>query len=468
MIQFEVNRGNGKSLTNQLCEQIRRRILYGDLKNGEKLPSSRKLSEYLKISRNTVSAVYDILISEGFLQSLAGSGTYVASGAYFPLKKQSIQDLRTTATSIDPFGKGKIDFSSGTPDLEYFPRKQWLSVIRQIILDSPASVFGYQSPEGRPELRTVLAEYLRKTRGIVCSPDNIVITSGSKQSITLIAKCLLSPESSVVIEDPTNINVLKIFSYHTQNIRHVPVDEMGLKTELLPNDINPALIFSTPSNQYPMGGLLPIQRRIDLVRFAQENGSMIVEDDYDSDFQYDDRLPVSMKELAPENVVYIGTFSKVLMPALRLGYIVLPERLLKLFREYKYLSDQHSNPLYQLAITKFIEDGILEKHIKKMKKIYRKRRDFLLDCLEKCFSGKVRIYGKAAGMHIVAEFSQTDFTKQKLERIPRQGLNITSVSEHAYDKTSHNNQLILGYASLKEEVISEGIKKLKRVLEKDL
>jgi GntR family transcriptional regulator/MocR family aminotransferase len=396
---------------------------------------------------------------------MEGSGTYAAGGAFFPLEKQSIQDLHTTATSADSFGKGIIDFGSGTPDLDYFPRRQWLSAIRQAILDSPASVYGYQSPEGRPELRAVMAEYLRKTRGIVCAPDNIVFTSGSKQSLTLIAKCLLGPESSFVIEDPTNINVLKIFSYHTQNIRPVPVDEKGIITKLLPGNIKPALIFTTPSNQYPMGGVLPIQRRIDLVRYAEENGSMIVEDDYDSEFQYDDRLPVSMKELAPDNVVYIGTFSKVLMPALRLGYIVLPQRLLKLFREYKYLSDQHSNPVYQLAVTRFIEEGILEKHIKRMKKIYRKRRDCLVDCLQQNFHEEVRIYGKSAGMHIVAEFSTTELTRQKLERIAGAGLKITPVSDHAIDKADHSNQLILGYAGLKEEDILKGIAKLKIALE---
>lgn len=464
MYHFEVDRGNEMSLTNQLCQQIRRRILYGDLKTGEKLPSSRELSGYLRISRNTISAAYDIMVSEGFLQSLAGSGTYVAGGACLPLAKQSVRDLRTTATTADSFGNGLIDFSSGTPDLEYFPRKQWLNVLRQIILDSPASVFGYQSPEGRPEFRTVLAEYLRKTRGIVCPPDNIVITSGSKQSLTLIAKCLLDSQSCVVLEDPTNNNVAKIFSYHTQNICPVPVDETGLITKLLPTDVKPALIFTTPSNQYPMGGLLSIQRRIELVNYAKENNSIIVEDDYDGDFQYDDRLPVSMKELAPDNVVYLGTFSKVLMPALRLGYIVLPERLIKLFREYKHLSDHHTNPLSQLAVMKFIEDGMLERHIKKMKNVYRKRRDCLLNCLNECFHDNVRIYRKAAGMHIVAEF-KIDFTEQTLESISRAGLNIIPVSDHAFDKTGHSNQLILGYAGLKEEAISEGVIKLKSVLD---
>lgn len=257
--------------------------------------------------------------------------------------------------------------------------------------EAPVSALGYDDPQGRPELRSVLAAYLRKTRGIDCHPDQIVITTGTKQALTLIAKCLLDGGGEVLIEDPSNRNVNQIFSYHTDRIVTVPVDRDGIVTGLLPNGRKPTLLFTTPSHQFLMGGILTIQRRLELVRYARETDCWLVEDDYDSEFRFDGAPVSSLFELAPERVIYIGTCSKMMHPSLRLGYLVLPRQFAALFRERKRLGDHHTNSISQLALMRFIESGELERHIRRMKKIYRSRRELLLELLPRYFSGRFAV-----------------------------------------------------------------------------
>lgn len=471
MLYMNLRKEEKRSYSKQIYSGIREKILKGELEEGLALPSTRELSAELSISRNTVLTAYDMLASEGFVQGIPGSGIYVshglqAKGHGLQAERQlsEVSDLRTAALADDSLSRDLISFDSGLPALDLFPRSKWNTFMARAFREAPVSALGYDDPQGRPELRSVLAGYLKKSRGIDCSPDQILITTGAKQALTLIAKCLLSRGSEILIEDPSNRNVRQIFSYHTDNIVPVTVDREGIDVNRLPKDRKPTLLFTTPSHQFPMGGLLTIQRRLELVDYARETGCWLVEDDYDSEFRFDGSPVSSLLELAPERVIYIGTFSKVMYPSLRLGYLVLPRQLTDLFREWKRLGDHHSNSISQLALMRFIESGELERHIRRMKKIYRSRRELLLELLPRYFSDGFTVYGESAGMHIVLELPGVSFTPELIERIRDAGVYVVPVEEHAVVKGRCSGQIILGYAHLSQREMELGLGIIKETL----
>lgn len=455
-----------RSYTNQIYSAIRNLILSGELEAGDQLPSSRDLSRDLSVSRNTVLTAYDMLVSEGAVESIAGSGFFVRSGAKNVPQKISIKNQQTASLSDLVITDEIINFDSGHPALDLFPREKWNKFVSSAFLDAPTSALGYDDPQGRPELRDILSSYLKKSRGISCSPDQIIITAGTKQGLSLVAKCLLNSQIEVWIENPSNLNVKAIFSYHTDRIVPFDVDEQGIQPDQFPSDGKPTLIFTTPSHQFPMGGILPIQRRIALVEFARKSGAYILEDDYDSTFSYDGPPPNSLFELDHERVVYAGTFSKILFPSIRLGYLVVPMHLVPKLRELKRLADHHSNSIYQLALMRFIESGELDRHIKRMKKIYRKRRDMLLELMNTCFGEKVHIHGAAAGMHVVAEFEGDVFSEDRIKRLLSAGIYVVPVERHAIKKGNHENQIILGYAGFERDTLLHGLQIIKDELKR--
>lgn len=464
MLYLNIKKEFGSSLIKQIYDQIRNMVLNGELKAGEKLSSTREMAQVLNVSRNTVMTAYDMLIAEGYITSVPSSGLFIAQGIKFEKLPEKVIDYNVTAFSSQELAEDTISFHSGTPALDLFPRNKWNKIASRAFKEAPASALGYDYPQGRPELRNTLAAYLKKTRGINCHPDQIIITTGTKQGLSLVAKCLLQPSSEAWIEDPSNENVRQIFLYHTNHIIPIAVDDQGIRPELFPTHSSPILIFVTPSHQVPLGGILSIQRRLELIRYARKTGCFILEDDYDSEFRYKG-LPVSsLQELDDERVIYIGSFSKVLFPSLRLGYLVLPDALIEQCRELKRLGDHHTNSINQLALLRFIESGEMERHIARMKKIYHKRRDCLITRLNANFPGKVRILGEMAGLHVVAEFSDVVFTPDLMLQIEKAGVNIIPVEEHAVTKGNHKNQIILGYAHLCETDIENGLLRLKKVL----
>jgi len=463
MLRLELHKELKRSYTKQIYRQLRQKILEGELKPGERLPSTREMSEELKVARNTVLTAYDMLVSEGFAFSLPGSGLYVCGGAQKDLSER-IGDHVFPTLSAEELPPDTVNFDSGLPALNLFPRDRWNRVMAQTFREAPDSALGYDNPQGRPEFRRVLAAYLKKTRGIDCHPDQILVTSGAKQGLTLAAKTLLRPDSEVWLEDPTNVNVRRIFSYHTRRIVPVPVDEEGIQPDAFPAGGVPALLFATPSHQFPMGGILSIQRRLQLTRYAKSAGCYILEDDYDSEYRYDGEPVHSLFELDPARVIYVGTFSKIMFPSLRLGYLVLPFPLVSACREWKRLGDHHSSSVHQLALMRFIESGELERHIRKTKRIYRRRRDHLLALLDEYFPGRVKVFGAAAGMHVVAEFEGASFTRETAERILAAGAHVIPVENHAIVPGRHASQVILGYAQLQPEEMERGIRILKSVI----
>lgn len=467
MLWINVDREKPVSLIRQLYTEIRTKILHGQMTAGYKLPSTRSLSEALRISRNVVVEAYEQLLAEGYLESRQGSGYFVASGIYL---EQHARSVALGSPLVDKSGSEPrpawIDFRSGIPALEHFPRKTWGKIVQLVCLEAPASVFGYGRPEGQQELREVLCRYLYRMRGVQCEPEQIVMTSGATQALSLIAKVLLEPGSTVQIEDPITHDIQTIFRSSGAVLQPVPTDAYGMVTDALPGtcDSPPRFVFVTPSHQFPLGGTLPIQRRISLISHARKSDCYIVEDDYDSEFRYESAPISSIQGLAPERVIYIGSFSKILSPSLRLGYLVLPPALVQKYREAKWFTDLHTSTLDQLALSRFIEEGHLEKYINRAKKQYKKRRQCLTDALRQAFGDQVCIWGESAGLHIVAAFPGIRFTPDVFVDLEKAGVRLYPVEEHAIIQGRHEEKIIIGYGNVDEEQIVEGVSRMKAVL----
>ncbi len=310
------------------------------------------------------------------------------------------------------------------------------------------------------DLRQSISSYILRSRGITCPAGRIIITSGATQGISIISRILYRKDSSVVVEDPGNANLIKAISMCGYEIIPVPADELGLQTNLLPRGIQPAYVYVTPSHQFPLGGILPATRRMDLVRYAEEKECYIVEDDYDSEFRYDGPPLSSLYSLAPDRTIYVGTFSKALAPGLRLGYLLLPEKLVPACREMKKYTDVHTASLEQAALALFIDKGKLELHQRKMKKIYSLRRQALINALEEFFPVRHYIHGAATGLHLVAEFSDYVFDDTTVIRCREKKVGIHLLSRHCINKENTAGSLIFGYGHLEPEEIREGIARL--------
>lgn len=459
---FQVERSDKKTLTQQVYEQLRHYILKGTLKTNEKLPSTRELAISLGVSRNIILEVYDQLVAEGYLTVRARSGTFVAPGSIF--YKNESRESPKLEEPLSRVYKNMIDFKAATPAMDHFPRKVWGRLAKDICYDAPDSIFGYHSSEGLPELKEELSRYLLRTRGVISNPNQIMITSGATQALSLLTELLIKNNNYVAVEDPVTDEMRTIFSYGGAEIYPIPVDDKGIQPKYLPQDNPPGFVFVLPSHQFPLGGTLTIQRRIQLIEYARKFNCYIVEDDYDSEFTYEGTPVHSVQGLDPERVIYVGTFSKILSPALRIGYVVLPQGLIEPFKNLKWYTDRHSSSLEQLVLTRFIKEGFLERHVRKMKRIYKQRREALVSSLKKYFPNSI-ILGHAAGMHLVVEFNSIEFNKDLIDWIQKYSVHIYSVDYYAMLKGTHCNKIVMGYGSLSVEKIEEGVQRLKNAIE---
>ncbi|MGG3586951.1 GntR family transcriptional regulator [Priestia megaterium] len=465
MFLFTLDRSSNESLTKQVYKQIRDGILTKKLREGEKLFSTRELASSIGVSRNVVLEAYEQLIAEGYLDVRPRSGTYVAKGSSL----QVITDYAYVQSSFqekttDCIPNSYIDFRAGNPAIDHFPRGKWGSLAKEICSDLPEDAFGYADAEGAMELRDVLAHYLLRVRGVKCHPSQIIITSGATQALHLITEFLCGKGNLIAVEDPVTDEMRAIFSYAGAKLYPVSIDERGIIPELLPLKENPKFVFTIPSHQFPLGGTLPIQRRVQLIEYARKKDCFIVEDDYDSEFTYEGVPVPSVQGLDPERVIYVGTFSKILAPALRIGYVVLPYELIKDFRKLKWFTDRHTSSLEQLVLARFIEKGYLDRHVRRMKKIYRERRKTLVSCLRKHFTD-AKILGQAAGMHLVVELPKVSFTEEVINRIKQYGVIVYPVERYALQEGIHQNKIVMGYGSLTVESIKKGVERLKMALE---
>jgi len=347
------------------------------------------------------------------------------------------------------------------PDLREFPLRAWTRAVKAAYLHPADDCLGYGQPEGRRELRQAIRDYVVAQRGVVCHPEQIVITAGTTQAIGIACHLLLRERRAVVLEDPITKDIQLIVRAQGGTLHPVAVDDQGLMTDELPTDLAPAFVYVTPSHQFPLGGTLPIQRRIALLEYAAQTGAYVIEDDYDSEFRYDGPPLSSLHGLAPERVVYIGTFSKTLSPALRTGYLILPPALIGEGRGRKWHCDLHNETPTQLALAHFIAQGDYLRHLARMKRRYRHKRRILEAALRSEFAEKITILGSCAGLHLAARFAEIEFSSELLAAIERAGVRVYPAESHAVIPGRPRDTLLIGYGNLTENQIVAGIRILR-------
>ncbi|MBW4611699.1 MAG: PLP-dependent aminotransferase family protein [Desmonostoc vinosum HA7617-LM4] len=471
-------------LHRQVYEELRRAILSGRLAPGQRLPSTRSLSQSLGISRATVIQSYDQLFSEGYLETIVGSGTFVAhqlpddllrvapitstpsaTSSSIPLSAYG-QSLTDRAFSRLPELEAQINFSYGRPAYDQFPINLWRKLLSRHclanldVLDYTNSSMGY-----RP-LREAIADYLARSRAVQCSAEQIVIVGGSQQGLDLITRLLIDQGDWIAVENPGYLGARRVFLAQGACLFPVSVDQFGLVVSSLTRGIIPniKLIYVTPSHQFPTGALLSLPRRLELLAWAQNSGAMIIEDDYDSEYRYGERPIPALQGLDQGNsVIYVGTFSKVFFPALRLGYLVLPDNLVDVFTRAKWLADRQSSLLEQYALTDFITEGHLERHIRRMRSLYDQRRQTLVESLFAYFGEKVQIIGENAGMHLMIKIHTNLSDGEIIQRAVEVGVGFAAAHSN-YLKDSPSSEFILGYADLNEQQIQAGVRRLSQAI----
>ncbi len=461
-----LEKNSGTSLKRQLYSYVKEIILEGKAAPGERLPSSRDLSKKLDVSRNTVLEVYSQLVAEGFLEGKQGSGTVVATGITKRQKRIYKKDHSALSAPFDT-KEETIDFRSGIPDFSLFPQKEWGKLYSKICGSLPLPAFRYCNFAGVWELRESISKYLFRTRGIECDPKNVMIISGATQGLALISKILYKNDNKVLVEDPIHPSILNIFASAGFSLEGIEADDKGMNTSLLKNDPNISLIYTTPSHQYPLGSILPIQRRQAIVQYASDNDCYVIESDYGngSTFRFEGTPISSLYELNPDRVIYVCSFSKILTPALRLGFMLLPDSLIPRYKAYKMNTDLHSESLSQHVLQEFINSGRLEKHTAKMNKIYNQKRKYLISELYARFPGEFEIKGQTAGLHVLVSFHNVVFSDDLVRKITANGVTVYPVEDFSFQNHGrHVNEIILGYAHLSFSEIAKGVEKIEEVI----
>ncbi|MDX3569102.1 PLP-dependent aminotransferase family protein [Streptomyces sp. ID05-47C] len=443
-LETDGNEGRRAGLERALRDAVRG----GRLAPGTRLPATRRLATEVGISRNTVKAAYDQLVAEGYLTARQGSGTRVAA-----LPSAAAEAPAAAARAREP----RFDLRPGSPDVGAFPAAAWLRALRRAIATAPSLAYDYGDPRGRIELRTALSGYLGRARGVIAPPERIVITSGYVQGLALLTRALEG--APVGMEDPGLPFHREVVRRNGGHVVPVPVDDRGLRARELGDDLGAVVV--TPAHQYPTGVTLHPERRRALTDWARARGALIVEDDYDGEFRYD-RQPVgALQGMAPGQVAYLGTASKTLGPALRLGWMVLPPYLVDAVADAKLHSDHHTETIGQLALAELITGHAYDRHVRACRLRYRRRRDLLLDRL----GARRGVRGIAAGLHALVEVRDE---ADVLERAEAEGLAVGRLGEHwhAREDTGGRPQgLVVGYGTPRERAYPEALEVLVKVLE---
>lgn len=478
---------DGLSLQCQLFEQLRRLILNGTLKCGERLPASRALSEMLHISRNTVTLVYARLADEGYVEMRESVGTFVSAQipdatllapvnaretAHATADAAEVRHARLhvrAQTLLNPHRRRLIaDFWVGRPDARSFPTKIWMKLIHRRLLSAGTALTEYKDPAGLQELRQAIVDHLRPARGIKATAEQVIIVGGCQDGLNLISRMLLSDGATVVLEDPCYQGAAYLFESLGARIHPIAVDARGLVTERLPHRPR-CIAYVTPSHQYPLGVTLSLDRRLELIRWAATTDSYILEDDYDSDFRFKGPPVAALKGLdAPGRVIYLGTFSKCMGAGLRIGYVLVPPALVQLARQTKTLMSNGQPWLEQAALADFMRMGAYQRHLRKIRQLYLSRRNALLSSLARHF-GESEVLGAEAGMHVVWRLPDRLPSATELESIALDaGVGVYAVGSGGAVEFSasggSDRHLVLGFSSLTEREIELGIARLAAVL----
>ncbi|MDX2008101.1 MAG: PLP-dependent aminotransferase family protein [Meiothermus sp.] len=461
-----VQRGIGVSLERQLVQAFRSAILEGRLHQGARIPSSRELAASLGVNRNTVVAALEQLRAEGCLEAIHGSGTFVSADVRPPVQKKhpvkTARWLRPPAQPLMAPLRGGLEFRVCQISTRDFPLEAWHKAWREAARKAPPDDYG--TPAGEPAFRQAIARYLGRARGLACTAEDVLVTGGAIQAINLIAQATLTAGTAVAFEDPGFPLARQVLQQHGARILPVAVDEDGLRVDQLPTGRNaPHLVYVTPSHQFPLGSRLSLSRRRAVLEWADQNDALIIEDDYDSEFRFDvPPLPPLASLDRSGRVVYVGTFSKVLSPALRTGYVVAAPALLERLSQLKTLSDYYTSSITQLALEHFLSSGALERHVAKMRRVYKHKREALVEALAP-IQDVTRVRGLEAGVNVFLECGPGLDLEQVERHCARQGVGITGVATYFCRKPDWYG-LVLGYGGLELGQIREAAGQLVRAV----
>ncbi|MEV5472877.1 PLP-dependent aminotransferase family protein [Streptomyces sp. NPDC052207] len=453
----------GPGLRAGLTDALREAVRTGRLAPGSRLPASRSLAADLGVSRNTVVESYAELVAEGWLTAQQGSGTRVATGAKPRRAASEAPRARTDAH------RPRYGLLTGSPDLANFPRTQWLAAARRALTAAPNDALGYGDARGRVELRTALADYLARARGVYTEPERIVVCSGFHHGLALMAQALRARRVRAVAVEAYGLGLYRdLLTNAGLRIPALHVDEHGARTDDLARLRGVGAVLTTPAHQYPTGVALSPERRAAAVDWARATGGLILEDDYDGEFRYD-RQPVgALQGLDPERVVYFGSVSKSLAPGLRLGWMVPPEELVAEIVAAKGHGDYMTSALEQLTLAEFITSGGYDRHVRSMRLRYRRRRDELVTALRRRAPG-IRVTGMAAGLQAVLELPRG--TESSVVRAAaREGLAVGGLRQFGHEATGsgwrlpERDALVVNYATPSDSAWSGALDALCRVM----
>lgn len=481
-LTIQLTDGAEKCLYQQIYEHIRDEIRKGKLLAGEKLPSTRSLAEYLQVARSTVDFAYSQLVAEGYVEARPCKGYFVnqAEGLFHLLPEDSQEGLPgnpgqvyakgPASSSADALqevpGNFLYDFSPHAISLKDFPFATWKKITKNILVDANSEMFALGDAQGDRQLRETIARYLHASRGVNCRPEQIIIGAGTDYLLMLLEK-ILGRHVPVAMEEPTYRRAYRVFQSFAYEIEAIPMDENGMDVEKL-RQTRARAVYVMPSHQYPTGVVMPIGRRLELLKWAkEEKDRYLIEDDYDSEFRYKGKpIPALQASDREGRVIYMGTFSKSIAPAIRVGYMVLPLNLLEVYRQNCGFYACTVSRIDQRILNEFIRDGYFERYLNKMRKIYKLRHDFLLNQLG-CFERAFAISGENAGLHILLTSRQHIPEKILTDAAAREGVKLYGISKDCMRKEnaeglSYEGTILLGYGALEEPELSKGIRLLKK------
>jgi GntR family transcriptional regulator/MocR family aminotransferase len=492
-----------RSLQTRLYERLRSDILSGRFRGGEKLPSSRALASSLRLSRTTVVLAYEQLLAEGYLEARPGSGTFVSEDV--PLnpsgtpsrpvssrwsenaehRKRRLAGRSADAPSLSRWGARlfeaaqaapaapsaylPFDFRPGRPAWKEFPWQTWRRLAGRFWAGPPRELASYGDPAGYAPLREAISAHLGRSRGVRCEPRQVVVVNGVQQAVDLLARIWLDPGDAAAVEDPGYPEAALALRAYGVYVLPIPVDTEGLQVHRLPAAATqhpqpPRLIYVTPSHQFPTGTVLSLRRRLALLEWAAERDALVVEDDYDSEFRYEGRPLESLQGLdRAGSVAYVGSFSTALFAPLRLGYAVLPERLLAPFVAAKRLADRQTATLEQWVLAEFMGGGSFVRHLRRMGRLYRARREALLTSLRRELSDWVEPDGAGAGLHLIGWLRPDLDEAQIAQQAARAGVGVYPLGRFRLGAMERPG-LLLGFAALDEVEITEGVRRLAAVI----
>ena len=452
-----------KCLYQQIYEHIRQEIREGKLLAGERLPSTRSLAEYLQVARSTVDYAYDQLLSEGYIEAKPYKGYFVCRlEGIFTMEQQEMTEPEVARPASEEDGaQAQIDFSPYGIDMTGFPFGVWKRITKNILNDSNSELFAQGEPQGDYDLRMTISRYLHSSRGVNCRPEQIIVGAGNDYLLLLLEK-ILGRHVGIAMENPTYKRAYRIFQSFAYRIYTVDMDDKGMRADkLLELPVRAAYVM--PSHQYPTGAVMTIGRRAELLRWAEkEPDRYLIEDDYDSEFRYRGKpIPSLQSSDKRGKVIYIGTFSKAIAPAIRVSYMVLPESLLEVYRRDCSFYSCTVSRIDQRILNEFIRDGYFERHLNKMRMHYRAKHDLLLAELEP-FKKAFTISGEDAGLHLLLTAKGDVTEAQLLSAATEAGVKVYGMSENMVETDAPKATILLGFGSVSETDMKEGLHRLQK------